>query len=49
MLKIINDRDIMGEHVNGPVYNIVTWGITVLLIIMTVLLLLTTVFPGLFG
>ena len=49
MIKLINDPEIMGEHVNGPVYNVVVWATAVVLIIMTGLLLLTTVFPRLFG
>jgi len=49
MLIIINDREIMGKHVNGPVFNVMAWGIAVLLIVLTLLLLLTTVFPHLFG
>jgi len=49
MLIIINDREIMGEHVNGPVFNFMAWGIATLLIVLTTLLLVTTVSPGLFG
>ncbi|HEX9860087.1 MAG TPA: divalent metal cation transporter, partial [Nitrospirota bacterium] len=49
MLIIINDREIMGEHVNGPVFNFMAWGIATLLIVLTALLLVTTVSPGLFG
>lgn len=49
MLIIINDREIMGEYVNGPVFNFMAWGIAALLIVLTALLLITTVFPGLFG
>ncbi len=49
MLKLINDKNIMGEHVNGPVFNIVAWGTAIALIIMTALLLVTTVFPDFFG
>jgi NRAMP (natural resistance-associated macrophage protein)-like metal ion transporter len=49
MLKLINDKNIMGEHVNGPAFNIVAWGTAVALIIMTALLLVTTVFPDFFG
>jgi len=49
MIKLINDPEIMGEHVNGHLYNIVTWVTAIVLIIMTVLLILTTFFPTLFG
>jgi Mn2+/Fe2+ NRAMP family transporter len=29
MLRLVNDREIMGEHVNGPLRNIVAWGTTI--------------------
>ena len=29
VLKIINDREVMGEHVNGRVYNTIAWGFSV--------------------
>ncbi len=47
MLILINDREIMGEYVNGPVMNTVAWGTAAALIVMTALLLVTTVFPHL--
>jgi NRAMP (natural resistance-associated macrophage protein)-like metal ion transporter len=43
VLKIINDRSIMGEHVNGPVYNWVAWTFSVVLIVLTVILVATSV------
>jgi len=49
MLILINDREIMGEYVNGPIFNVMAWGIAALLIVLTALLLLTSVFPHLFG
>ena len=49
MLLLINDREIMGEHVNGPIFNTVAWGTAIALIIMTALLLVTTLVPTLFG
>jgi Mn2+/Fe2+ NRAMP family transporter len=43
ILRLVNDRELMGPHVNGPVYNAVAWmigiGVSVLslaLIVMTV-------------
>jgi Mn2+/Fe2+ NRAMP family transporter len=27
MLRLVNDRELMGEHVNGPLYNVLAWGI----------------------
>lgn len=43
MMLIINDRAIMGAHVNGPVHNILAWGTIVVAIALTVLLLGMTV------
>ena len=39
VLKIINDRSVMGEHVNGPVLQRVAWTFSVVLIGLTVVLL----------
>jgi Mn2+/Fe2+ NRAMP family transporter len=48
MLIIINDAEIMGKHVNGPVFNVIAWATAISLIVMTALLLVTTVFPNIF-
>ena len=42
VLKIINDRDVMGEHVNGPVYNTIAWGFSIALIGLSVTLVAST-------
>jgi Mn2+/Fe2+ NRAMP family transporter len=39
MIRIINDRRIMGDHVNGRVLNVVAWATIVVVISLTVLLL----------
>ena len=49
MLFIINNERIMGEWVNSRFYNIACWISTVILIIISVVMLLTTFFPGLLG
>jgi Mn2+/Fe2+ NRAMP family transporter len=49
MLKLINDRRLMGRFVNGRFFNALAWIIVVALIALTVILLLTTFFPGLLG
>lgn len=48
MLKLINDKSIMGKYVNGPIMNILTWITVIILILLTIVLVLTSVFPGLF-
>ncbi len=35
MLRLVNDRDLMGEHVNGPGFNIVSYATVALVVIMT--------------
>ena len=49
MLKLINDRELMGEHVNSRAFNGIAWTTTVVMIVLTVLLVAITVFPGLPG
>ena len=39
VLLIINDRSVMGGHINGPIYNAVAWAFSVVLIGLTVALL----------
>ncbi len=39
VLKIVNDRSVMGDHVNGPIYNAVAWAFSIALIVLTVVLL----------
>ncbi len=38
MMRIINDRRVMGTHVNGPTFNIVAWATIVVVIALTVVL-----------
>jgi len=40
ILLLINDKKLMGEHTNGPVFNIVAWITTIVLIAFTLLLLI---------
>jgi len=47
MLKLINNKRIMGEHTNSPVFNVIAWATTVVLIILTIALVVTSLIPGL--
>jgi NRAMP (natural resistance-associated macrophage protein)-like metal ion transporter len=47
MLRLINDRELMGEHVNSKAFNGIAWTTTVVMIFLTALLVVVTVFPGL--
>lgn len=42
MLLLINNKRIMGKHVNGPIYNFIVWITTIAIIILTALLLFTS-------
>ncbi len=49
MLKLINDERLMGQYVNGRLFNVLAWGTVVILIALTGILVITTVFPRLLG
>jgi NRAMP (natural resistance-associated macrophage protein)-like metal ion transporter len=42
VLKIVNDRSVMGDHVNGRFYNTVAWAFSAALIVLTVVLVAST-------
>ena len=42
MLKLINDPEIMGRHVNSMVFNLVAWGTAAVMIALSGLLLITS-------
>lgn len=43
MVRLINQKELMGEFVNGRVYNAVVWTTTVLLILLTLVMIATAV------
>jgi Mn2+/Fe2+ NRAMP family transporter len=43
----VNDRSVMGEYVNGPIYNTLAWAFSVGLIVLTVVLVASTLPLGL--
>jgi Mn2+/Fe2+ NRAMP family transporter len=47
MLKLINDRELMRDHVNSKAFNGIAWTTTAIMILLTVLLVIVTVFPDL--
>jgi NRAMP (natural resistance-associated macrophage protein)-like metal ion transporter len=49
MLRLINDRDLMGEHVNSKAFNRIAWTTAAVMIVLTALLVVVTLFPGLPG
>jgi Mn2+/Fe2+ NRAMP family transporter len=49
MLRLINDKRLMGAYVNGRVLNLITLVSVGVLILLTLILVITSVFPGLLG
>lgn len=49
MLLLVNDKRLMGRYVNGPVFNTVAWVTVVVLIGLTGLMTVDTVWPGSIG
>jgi len=47
MLLLINNRKLMGSYTNNRFFNAVAWTMTIILSILTVILVITTIFPGL--
>jgi NRAMP (natural resistance-associated macrophage protein)-like metal ion transporter len=48
ILRLINNRELMGTHVNGRVYNIGAWLTAIIVTSLSLLLVLVTLFPKLF-
>jgi Mn2+/Fe2+ NRAMP family transporter len=48
VLRLVNNRELMGTNVNGTVYNIAAWLTTIVISALSLLLILTTIFPNWF-
>lgn len=44
MLRLANNKRLMGKHVNSPVTNALGWGTTIVLMVLTAILVVMTVF-----
>jgi len=49
MLLLINDRKLMGRHVNSSLFNLIAWVTVVIMIILTLLMTIDLIFPGIVG
>ncbi|MDQ2717901.1 MAG: Nramp family divalent metal transporter [Chloroflexota bacterium] len=49
MIILCNDRRLMGRYVNGRIFNVIAWATTIIMTILTAMIMITTVAPGLFG
>jgi Mn2+/Fe2+ NRAMP family transporter len=45
MLKLANNKRLMGAHVNSLVVNLMGWGLTIVLVVLTAILIVTTLLP----
>ncbi len=48
ILRLVNNRELMGEYVNGRLYNLGAWLTAIIVSLLSLLLILATVFPHLF-
>ena len=48
ILKLVNNRELMGRHVNSPLHNLLAWGIAITVSLLSLSLILITVL-GWFG
>ena len=49
VLRLVNNREVMGAHVNGPIYNAAAWLTAIVVTLLSLLFILMTIFPGLAG
>ena len=47
VLRLVNNRELMGRHVNGPLYNIAAWLTAIVVTTVSVLYIMITLFPNL--
>ena len=46
ILRLVNNRELMGNYVNGPLYNIAAWLTAILVTLLSLLFILITLFPN---
>ena len=47
VMRLVNDREVMGAYVNGRLYNVLAWLTVIVVTALSTLLILTTLFPKL--
>ncbi|MBA3441438.1 MAG: divalent metal cation transporter, partial [Pyrinomonadaceae bacterium] len=45
VLKLVNNRDLMGIYVNNRLYNVIAWLITAIVSTLSIMFITTTFFP----
>ena len=48
VLKLVNDRELMGSNINGPIYNAAAWLTTVIVTLLSLAYIAITIFPKIF-
>ncbi|HEY6247202.1 MAG TPA: Nramp family divalent metal transporter [Pyrinomonadaceae bacterium] len=46
ILRLVNNKELMGSRVNGPLYNVAAWLTAIIVTGLSILYLLTTLFPN---
>jgi NRAMP (natural resistance-associated macrophage protein)-like metal ion transporter len=49
MLRLINEKRLMGRWVNGRAFNVLAWAMVAVLILLTLILIVVSLFPGFLG
>ncbi|HZO74821.1 MAG TPA: Nramp family divalent metal transporter [Ktedonobacteraceae bacterium] len=49
MIILCNDRRLLGRYVNGRILNLIAWFTTIAMTVLTLLIVINTLFPNLFG
>ncbi len=49
MLKLINNKKLMGDHINSRGFNLVAWSTVYVMIILTAIMTVDMIFPGIVG
>lgn len=47
MIMLINDKNLMGDHVNGPIFNAIAWLTVGIMVILTLVMTVDMALPGL--
>jgi NRAMP (natural resistance-associated macrophage protein)-like metal ion transporter len=48
ILRLVNNRELMGSYVNGPLYNFAAWLTALVVSALSILLIIATLFPNIF-
>jgi Mn2+/Fe2+ NRAMP family transporter len=46
ILRLVNDKEVMGEHTNGAIYNIAAWLTAVIISALSLFYIVTKIFPN---